>query len=388
MTLSVNCGKHFMCDESSPNDASQVCIPEDYRIFQRPNKFGRIKVEASFIVEQVVKIDQDVITMSGFLNTKWNDPRLVIPRNYGRDAIRSSHTSETYVPQNIDLINHIWQPDLYFYRFVNFVAGKGEGLWISTTGTVIYSKAMEISFRCLMDLRRYPLDSHDCKFFIGSYTQNDRKMVFDTFESDDIYSDQETYGSLSDFVITPKQPLDKVDRTLVTKSLGNFSLTGFQMKLTRRVSSYITSFYLPSSMAVLLCWLSFLLPVQTGFRSVARIITISISITILAILCSSEKVMLSSVECLTALQVWFVACFALTFAVLVQTVILLFKRQKNCVRTLTVDNMKYESAGNGSNPPNEDLYEDEFWKIDKQYFVIFPAIFLIFNLAYWLAYSL
>ena len=48
------------------------------------------------------------------------------------------------------------------------------------------------------------------------------------------------------FVISAIEPLADQDMILDYGSLGNFSLAGFEMVLTRYVSTYIITYYLPS----------------------------------------------------------------------------------------------------------------------------------------------
>ena len=42
------------------------------------------------------------------------------------------------------------------------------------------------------------------------------------------------------------EPLKQEDSTVYYGSLGNYSLSGFEMVLTRYVSTYIITYYLPS----------------------------------------------------------------------------------------------------------------------------------------------
>ena len=50
------------------------------------------------------------------------------------------------------------------------------------------------------------------------------------------------------------------DRIFVGGSLGNYSLAGFEMILSRHVSHYIINYYLPSGLFVVVSWISFLVP--------------------------------------------------------------------------------------------------------------------------------
>ncbi len=48
------------------------------------------------------------------------------------------------------------------------------------------------------------------------------------------------------FFLLEIEPLKQEDQTVYYGSLGNYSLSGFEMVLTRYVSTYIITYYLPS----------------------------------------------------------------------------------------------------------------------------------------------
>ena len=56
------------------------------------------------------------------------------------------------------------------------------------------------------------------------------------------------------------QKLREEDQIFIGGELGNFSLAGFEMILRRHVSHYIINYYLPSSLFVVVSWVSFLVP--------------------------------------------------------------------------------------------------------------------------------
>ncbi len=54
--------------------------------------------------------------------------------------------------------------------------------------------------------------------------------------------------------------LTESDQIFLGGPLGNFSLAGFEMVLSRHVSHYIINYYLPSGLFVVVSWISFLVP--------------------------------------------------------------------------------------------------------------------------------
>ena len=54
------------------------------------------------------------------------------------------------------------------------------------------------------------------------------------------------YEKKSNMYLSEIEPLKQEDQTVYYGSLGNYSLSGFEMVLTRYVSTYIITYYLPS----------------------------------------------------------------------------------------------------------------------------------------------
>ena len=55
---------------------------------------------------------------------------------------------------------------------------------------------------------------------------------------------------------------------------GNYSVTGFEMILTRRMSHYMITYYLPSSLFVVVSWTSFLIPSEDIQGRMALLVTL------------------------------------------------------------------------------------------------------------------
>ena len=77
---------------------------------------------------------------------------------------------------------------------------------------------------------------------VGSYSYDDNRMLFDVSTLGYI---QQSQSITLDYKITINN-LNKRDQIFNGGALGNFSLAGFEMVLTRYVSTYIITYYLPS----------------------------------------------------------------------------------------------------------------------------------------------
>ena len=119
--------------------------------------------------------------------------------------------------------------------------------------------------------------------------------------------------------------------------LGNFSTAGFQLLLSRKISPYITSYYLPSGnyivqfkilrrltkifcnfpgLLVCLSWITFLIPMEAvlGRLSVAMIPLFYLLHLLVNITASFPK----STDGMNALQIWLLSCLGFVLATFLQ----------------------------------------------------------------------
>lgn len=91
------------------------------------------------------------------------------------------------------------------------------------------TQATHVTFMCPMRFNKFPLDEHICKFRVGSSNYDMTRMIFETKSLS--YS-PETGNTILDYQVTVS-PLKEEDRFLAYGDAGNYSLTGFEMKLVR-----------------------------------------------------------------------------------------------------------------------------------------------------------
>jgi hypothetical protein len=80
------------------------------------------------------------------------------------------------------------------------------------------------------------------------------------------------------------------DRIIVWLPTENFSVTGIDIWLTRTTTPFLLQFYLPSAMFVLISWISFVVPHDSGERT-GMIVTLLLVVVsmYLAVVASSPK---------------------------------------------------------------------------------------------------
>jgi hypothetical protein len=84
--------------------------------------------------------------------------------------------------------------------------------------------------------------------------------------------------------------LPEIDKKIIWLPTENFSVTGIDIWLSRTTSPFLLQFYLPSGMFVLISWISFVIPHNSGERT-GMIVTLLLVVVsmYLAVVASSPK---------------------------------------------------------------------------------------------------
>merc|ERR1719322_1224968 len=147
-------------------------------------------------------------------------------------------------------------------------------------------------------------------------------MVFETESAG--YLDPIGNSIALDYDIKIKR-LNPEDQVFLGGSLGNFSLAGFEMVLSRYVSTYIITYYLPSGLFVIVSWISFLIPMEVIPGRMALLVTLFL---VLVNIFNTVTTNTPKAEGLTAIEAWMLACILFVFGALIEYAAILFKKQR------------------------------------------------------------
>ena len=106
-------------------------------------------------------------------------------------------------------------------------------------------------------------------FQVGSFNYDAEKMVF---RSEFVPDEKESIKSILDYSISINKLRD--DQTHYMALGMNYSVTGFEMILQRKMSFYIVTYYLPSGLFVVVSWISFLVNPEVICGRMTLLITI------------------------------------------------------------------------------------------------------------------
>jgi len=377
----------FTCTKELPKS---ICIPEDYAKAELPFTENPNQVGIIVDIDDVLRIDDvtKTITFSTYFNVEWNERRLNLQQDFGASFRPFPNYPESVmVPMSKEVLNDLWIPNIFIYNLKTYkvinVLNRIEGVWIATDKNVMFSQATHITFFCPMTFNKFPFDTHSCKFQVGSYFYDSSKMVFETRSYGYGYSAKDSNSQTLDYDIQIG-PLKPEDRVLDYGALGNFSLAGFEILLTRRVFSYIFTYYIVSGLCVMVSWTSFLIPTDmiTG-----RMTLIVMILLVLVNIMNNATTNTPTTECLTALGAWMVASILFVFGALVEYAAILFKKQQKMnLQIICEKNNEFElqKSFTASQAVGVQELEDKYRRIDKFCFLSFPLFFIVFNGIYWL----
>lgn len=231
---------------------------------------------------------------------------------------------------------------------------------------------------------------------------------------------QRTLSFNVDIVKLPKH------KTVFAGSSSNYSVYGFEIRLSRSLGSFILSIYLPSAMFVMMSWVSFFVPPDVVPARIVLLVTLCL---VLINMFNFTTARIPVSNAVTAMEVWLLACMMLVFFSLVEYTIILrksvhhnrvlekMKKEPNYPRTsngrqamtetylLQVESLDKETQSSenisteckrrsrktklksSSYQSKAEINLNLFkLNLDRGATYLFPLLFLTFNLCYWTFY--
>lgn len=379
-------------------------------------------VNCSLLIESFGNIEEADMEyrVYAYFHLTWKDPRL------------SGKVNRTLNLKG-DQITNIWVPDPYCYnaRESNMMSPDEEthsNLKIEPDGEIYYSRGVSLLASCTMDLKYFPLDSQMCFLKFGSYGNTVEDIIFKWMPGKTNIA--VVHEELAQF----KYMGSSLESGVTVLSTGNFSTITAKFSFERRIGYYLIQVYFPDIFVVVLSWIVFWMEKDDiGNRMALGITTI---LTIMFLL-GSLNGNLPKVSYPKALDWYLLFSFSFVFLSLIEsTVVFLFavKANKNekikCkkhtipITTRIASSMKcfVSSKSANVNNANDDYkgvsendlemgyrpskadkalvddaeaevphnrstkitrMEKNASNIDRVSRVLFPLVFLVFNLFYW-----
>ncbi|CAJ0603919.1 unnamed protein product [Cylicocyclus nassatus] len=334
----------------------------------------------------------------------WSDPRLAY-----RSTFRGRHVPRYLIITDKD---SIWTPDTFFLNekraHRHDIDKLNLMIRIYSNGTVMYSERISLTLSCPMYLQNYPMDEQICQLDLASYAFTTDDIVYHWHTPEPIQFHPMLNTSLPCFTI------DQAYTTTCTSitTTGEYSCIRMVFHLKRLFSYYMAQIYIPSSLLVIVSWVSFWLERTAVPARVTLGVTTLLTMTTQAASINSS---LPAVSYIKAVDVWIGVCLAFVFAAVLEFAWVSYQgnlyspehcqpaksptklgKQRKEANHENIDkweSMKNEEEALCSDEPiqKKSLTWWQKWKkgadsakmIDLRSRVIFPLLFLLFNVCYW-----
>ncbi|KAK8748389.1 hypothetical protein OTU49_016117, partial [Cherax quadricarinatus] len=211
------------------------------------------------------------------------------------------------------LVKMLWKPEVYFPNAKDsdfqYVTVPNVMLRVHPDGTILYILRLKLTFSCMMDLSSFPLDHQTCYIQIASFVKTTRELELVWYEHLPI----KMYKRLKLPQFEIKEI--RVDTCNQSFHIGNYSCLQAVFDLRRNIGYHLVQSYLPTSLIVVVSWVSFWLDVD------AIPSRVTLGVTTLLTVCSestSFRDKMPTVSYVKALDIWMGSCTAFVFLALVE----------------------------------------------------------------------
>ncbi|XP_039291072.1 glycine receptor subunit beta-type 4 [Nilaparvata lugens] len=322
-----------------------------------------------------------------YLRQKWQDERL-----------KHADITEVLDLNDPNLVKAIWKPEVYFpnakHAEFQFVTVPNVLIRINPDGEILYMLRLKLTFSCMMDLSKFPLDSQICTMEVSSFSKTTEELRLE-------------WKSLNPVIMgkglrMPQFEIVNIKAAECQESfqIGNYSCLVAEFYLSRSVGFHLVQSYLPTILIVVISWVSFWMDVD----SVPGRTTLGVT-TLLAVSSQSSGIQsgLPQVSYVKAIDVWMGTCTAFVFCALLEFTFVNYMWRK-IAPDFTHNNVQpTDSRTNGkdmlSNAIALNLVRKSTVlqgqltknmktarKIDEYSRLLFPLAFAMFNILYWTYY--
>jgi len=281
---------------------------EGYDRRLRPNYGGSpVNVGVTLYILSIGDLSEKFMdfTFDMYFRQFWSDNRLQFNgSNFGIDKL----------VVGAEYIRLIWVPDTFFVneKVATFHKATTENqfLRISQNGDVLRSIRLTIKATCNMNLANFPMDDQLCTVEVESfgYTMADLRYEWhDGLRSVQMSPDV----SLPQFVVIGHRQR----QIEVSLSSGNYSRLLADVQFTRSMGYYMIQVYIPSSLIVVMSWVSFWLNRGAAPARVSLGVTTVLTMTTLS---NSVNAALPKVSYMKSIDIYLFVCFFMVFGALIE----------------------------------------------------------------------
>jgi len=284
---------------------NQFMVGYDKRV--RPNYGGiPVTVGVSLYILSIGDLSEKFMdfTFDMYFRQFWHDPRLAFEKR----------PSLTKLVVGAEYIKLIWVPDTFFVNekvaLFHQATTENQFLRIMWSGDVLRSIRLTIKATCPLDLQYFPMDKQMCTLEIESfgYTMSDLKFRWE---------DGPKSVQMSPDVSLPQFDVLGHRQRIVEASLssGNYSRLLADIQFDRAIGYYVIQVYIPSSLIVVMSWVSFWLNRGAAPARVGLGVTTVLTMTTLM---ASVNAALPKISYMKSIDIYLGVCFFMVFGALIE----------------------------------------------------------------------
>lgn len=254
-------------------------------------------------------------TASLMLSLSWSEPKLQYDGNLGFINFMQKNGLE-FLEVDYDNMKNIWIPELYFpnekkARFHD-VMNPNQMIRVYPDGTLDYFARLSLTLSCPMNLRNYPFDKQECSIKIESFAYDNSKLRLDWSTHPNTPVGVSKDIELPQFQVTNYE-WKRCSHNELSRSVGNYSCLEAVFHLERSLQFFLIQMYIPSTLIVIVSWLSFWLNADSVPGRVSLGVLTVLTMTTQS---SSVNASLPRVSYLKAIDLWMSTCLVFVFAAL------------------------------------------------------------------------
>ncbi|KAG9509709.1 Gamma-aminobutyric acid receptor subunit beta [Fragariocoptes setiger] len=306
------------CYEQQANKTSMVTSVTISRILNsffdkgydkrvRPNYGGPpVEVNVTMRILSISSVSEVMMdfTADFYFRQTWHDPRLAFPRR--------GNIQTLYVGAEVS--KKIWLPDTFFgnekLAYFHEATTPNVFLRIDHLGEVYRSIRLTVTSSCPMNLQYFPMDSQRCTIEAESYGYNVKDIIYKWARAETAVERDEEI-SLPQFDIIRTEQKYRIEEL----SSGTYSRLIAEIHFSRRMGYYLIQIYIPSSLIVVISWVSFWLHRNASPARVQLGVTTVLTMTTLM---SSTNAALPKISYVKSIDIFLGTCFVMVFAALLE----------------------------------------------------------------------
>jgi hypothetical protein len=366
-----------------PSNLNTEIVPWNYRNLVNAPLPWQYQFTFNILDVEEVNDRMQTVTLAMYFRIKWLEPRLEI-NNFSSEWNKTDWKDGS-LSYSSDILKQVWNPDLEIFGLKEFkrqsLLKEMSNAQIYRTHHIRYGVRAVATISCKMNFDRYPVDSQKCPFQVASYLYTENTVnctsVF-TYKLDE----QRNLQYSTSIGLLPF----KYQTVFSTESgIGKrFAACGFYLSLDRKRNQTFYQVYLTSMLFVVVSWASFLINPDIVPGRMGLLITIFL---VLINIFNGAKLSAPVSTSLNAVDLYIIFCIGKVFLALSVYGVILFKDRMmfffNGMGRNTIAVTSVSANTKNFTPVNKHSFNQ---KLDAISFIVFPIMFIIFNIIYWTIY--